>query len=329
MLLVIVAIMSCVALYAWPGVALRRATDAEVTAALEPPAPDEATSQDPASGRDELVAAAATLGRAVRAAVTSAMGAQERPRSAYGPALDVLVARVRRTHLWAVPLALAVALDVTLLAGPATLAVQALMVTLAVSVSFVLGLVALCMAVAARRKVGDAERDRFVARWGQTLRARAAKAQVRARNLADEARRSMTPSAAPILEAQTSRALDRASERLLASADDATRGLGTRAGAIAAQAEAIARSPHRDAHADAAAQTYAEQAVEALETYLGLAEPGAADAAQVSSVLDVVSQALERESDRLDDKARVSLDVTQRGTEALYRHRYGEDPEAR
>ena len=60
-----------------------------------------------------------------------------------------------------------------------------------------------------------------------------------------------------------------------------------------------------------------------MRAYLQLSEPTEADAEQVRQVLSVVDQALDREAERLDGKARLNLDVTRRATEALYNKRYG------
>lgn len=326
MVVVVVAALACALVAAWPSLVVRRVSPGEAARALEPPAPSPAVA--PAAGSDALSSAAASLGKAVRAAVLAAAGRAESEPPAYGPALDAIVRRARRSRLWAAPLLVGVVLDVSVLATPMgwlvgltalglVLVVDALLVTCAI----------VMLALSCRRTVSDAERDRFLQAWGTALEAKAGRhrSQERAAAAAAEADvHGWERDAAPILDEALASELSDVRRRLAASGSFGADGLASQLDSLSGRLSVLEASPHRDGHTEAAAQTYAEQSVDALTAYLELAHAGGEDADKVSAVLGLANQALGKEADRLDGKARLNLDVTKRGTEALYGRRYGD-----
>lgn len=326
MLAVIVAVVGCALVCAWPTLVVRRVSPRDAARALEPPA---APSPAQTGSTDVLTAAATSIGRAVRAAVMAATGQREPEAPKYGPELDALVRRARRSRLWAVPLVVGVALDLTLLVTPMGWAVGLAALGLVLVADAALVTCAIVMLVLGlRRTVSVAERDRFLQAWGPALAAKAER--FRARDL--EERRAQEAEAhgweqdaAPILDEALGSQLTDVRRRLASARPAAATTLAAQLDELTRRLRVLEASPHRDGHSDAAAQTYAEQAVDALSSYLQLASPTSEDAGKVADVLGIATSALARETDRLDGKARLNLDVTRRGTEALYGHRYGGD----
>lgn len=336
MLLAIAAIVGCALMAAWPSLALSRVRDEELMAAFpaERPAPkaDEPAFELPRELTTEAVMASVSSAVTVLAHMAAPKGADPARR-----ALERLVRRSRRTLLWPVPLAVGVCADVTLLLGTAThWAAWAVSVSLVIFLDAVLVVCAIAMLALSRRRVTDREVERFEEVRGARLRERAAQARERTarERVRAEARREAerVPAGAKgvraILDVPTGRALTEGRVRLLGSGMAGDAELAEQLLGIMGQVRRLEVSPHRDGHADASAQIYAEQAVEVLDAYFELAEPTDADATQVRSVLGLVDEALDRESERLDGKTRLSLDATKRATEALFRQRYGDVPDA-
>ena len=325
---VIVAIAGIALIWAWPSLVVRRLSPKDAARALEPPVADSAEA-DLGGRRDALSSIAASLGRAARAAYLAATGRREPEPPAFGPELDALVRRARRSRLWYVPLAIGLVLDVSLfVALPAGWAFGAGMVALAILADVVLLTCAIVMlALRARRAVSDAERERFLEAWDQILRDKAGRHRAEAQAARDREASELGRDASvePILGAELAAELSDVRARLNAThlSHSATLALGL--DGFSRQMRLLEASPQRDGHADAAVQTYAEQVVDAVSSLLELSNPTEEDVRKVSAVLELASSALARELARLDDRARLNLDVTKRGTEALYGHRYGHD----
>lgn len=321
MLLAIVAAVSCVALCAWPHLVMRRVSDDDVLAAF-PEHKEPRPADQPIFEAPRELSAEAVVGTVCTAVTRIASRLAPQPATPSELAYDGLVRRVRRSRLWAVPLALAVAADATLLGGGAALSLtgQAMAFTLAVLLDVTLVSVAVVMFAMSCRKVTPEQRASFESAWAGRLRERAAR--VRESRTVRRVASHTTPDA-PILERGTEDAIMGARRHLLGTGSVTEQALADQLLDVLARTRELEASPHRDSHANVTAQVYAEQVDEAMRAYLQLSEPTEADAEQVRQVLSVVDQALDREAERLDGKARLNLDVTRHATEALYNKRYG------
>ena len=86
----------------------------------------------------------------------------------------------------------------------------------------------------------------------------------------EEARRAPRPAKDPIIRSETHKSLTADRELLLKTGRDVDRALAQQVLGIVEKVRELETSPHRDGHADASAQIYAEQALDALDAYLEL-----------------------------------------------------------
>lgn len=322
MLLAVLAIACCALLGAWPSLVLWRTDDADVLAAFpagEPAEEERPSFELPRDLTPEAVIASVSSAVDVISSMTT-----PRVPSPGEAALSSLVRRTRRSLLWPMPLVLAVAVDVALLGagGWAGWVGQAVALTMAFFLDVLLICCSVAMFAVSRSKVSARQRERFVEHWGARLRRRAD--AIRERHEVGRVRASSSD--APILERSVEDSIMGSRRRLLGTGSSVDRALAEQLLDVLAQTRELEASPHRDGHAEATAQIYAEQVDQAMAAYLELGEPSASDAEQVRSILGVVGKALDREAERLDGKTRLSLDATRRATEALYRQRFGDDP---
>ena len=299
MLLAIVFAASCALGIAWPALVVRRASVAEVQAA-------EAGKQASKISNDTVLP-------------------EQADATEHKKLFDNLVRRARRSRLWPVPIAVMLVADLSVLGINSDVSWMYQLVSLAmvIELDVVLMVSALSMFLVSRRNVSARQREKFLDAWGERLGERAERIRQR-----EEARRAPRPAKDPIIRSETHKSLTADRELLLKTGRDVDRALAQQVLGIVEKVRELETSPHRDGHADASAQIYAEQALDALDAYLELSCASEHDVGQVRSVLSITDEALDQEAGRLDGKSRLSLDATKRATEALYRQRIGTDPKA-